>query len=197
MAQLLDCFPLLQHVPASFMPVKRKARNLHKKEQELYLGHWMSVKEKIKNGTVNVSPSKVIHILGQTNPYTSQPCVCVDLVNSQNREGFSDNLACYISGSLLEAGSDTTYSTLVGWMQAMLLFPGVAKQAREELDRVCGERFPTLEDESKLQYIRGCVKESMRWMPTGILGVPHAAMCDDEYMGYRIPKGASVIWNVW
>jgi len=48
-----------------------------------------------------------------------------------------------------------------------------------------------------LQYIRGCVKESMRWMPTAILGVPHAVIKDDEYMGYKIPKGAGVMWNVW
>jgi cytochrome P450 len=118
-------------------------------------------------------------------------------VNSQNVDGFSDNLAGYISGSLLEAGSDTTYATLLGFIQAMLLFPDVAKSAQEELDRVCGDRIPTLEDESSLQYIRGCVKESMRWMPTAIMGVPHAVIRDDHYMGYRIPKGAGVMWNVW
>jgi hypothetical protein len=37
----------------------------------------------------------------------------------------------------------------------------------------------------------------MRWMPTAILGIPHAVIRDDEYMGYRIPKDASVILNVW
>ena len=56
---------------------------------------------------------------------------------------------------------------------------------------------PTMEDEPNLQYIRGCVKESMRLMPTDILGVPHASIQDDEYMGYRIPKGAAAVWNVW
>ena len=34
-------------------------------------------------------------------------------------------------------------------------------------------------------------------MPTAILGVPHAVIRDDEYMGYKIPKGAGVMWNVW
>lgn len=79
----------------------------------------------------------------------------------------------------------------------MVLFPEVAKTAQEELDRVCGARFPTLDDEPNLPYIHGCVKESMRWMPVGILGVPHAVIRDDEYMGYKIPKGAGVMWNVW
>jgi len=34
-------------------------------------------------------------------------------------------------------------------------------------------------------------------MPTDILGVPHAVVKDDEYMGYKIPEGAGVMWNVW
>jgi cytochrome P450 len=79
----------------------------------------------------------------------------------------------------------------------MVLHPDVQKKAQEELDRVCGDRLPTMEDEPDLPYIRGCVKESMRWMPTDILGVPHAVIKDDEYKGYKIPKGASVMWNVW
>jgi cytochrome P450 len=79
----------------------------------------------------------------------------------------------------------------------MVLFPEVVALAQEELDRVCGNRLPTLDDEQNLPYIRGCVKESMRWMPTGILGVPHASIRDDEYMGYKIPKGAGMMWNVW
>jgi len=119
------------------------------------------------------------------------------LVKAQQIEGFSDDLAGYISGSLLEAGSDTTAATLVGFIQAMIVFPEVQKKAKEEIDRVCGDRPPTMEDEPMMQYIRGCVKESMRWMPTDILGVPHAVTQDDEYRGYKIPKGAGVMWNVW
>jgi len=79
----------------------------------------------------------------------------------------------------------------------MLLHPEVQEEARQELDRVCGDRLPTMDDEPNLPYIRCCVKESMRWMPTPVLGVPHSVIQDDEYLGYKIPKGASVMWNVW
>jgi cytochrome P450 len=82
-------------------------------------------------------------------------------------------------------------------MLAMVLFPNVRKNAQAEVDRVCGDRLPTLEDMPNLPYIRSCVKESLRWMPTSILGVPHAVVKDDEYMGYKIPKGAAVVDNVW
>ncbi|RYP31688.1 hypothetical protein DL767_005601 [Monosporascus sp. MG133] len=125
------------------------------------------------------------------------PCFCVDLVRAQEQEGFSDEMAAYVSGSLLEAGSDTTSSTLIGFVQALLCFPEVVKLAQAELDSVCGDRLPDLNDLPNLPYIRGCMKESLRWMPTVPLGVNHAVIRDDEYMGYKIPKGAGVMWNVW
>lgn len=72
------------------------------------------------------------------------------------------------------------------------------RKAREEIDRVVGSsRLPTMEDYDNLPYIRCCIKESLRWMPTVILGVPHAAVKEDTYMGYTIPEGATVINNVW
>ncbi len=73
----------------------------------------------------------------------------------------------------------------------------MAKTAQAELDRVCGDRLPELSDMPNLPYIRGCMKESLRWMPTAKLGVPHSVTRDDEYLGYKIPKGAEVILNVW
>ncbi|KAJ0306610.1 hypothetical protein COL516b_004403 [Colletotrichum fioriniae] len=114
------------------------------------------------------------------------------------QEGFSDAAAAYISGSLLEAGSDTTAGTLYGFIQAILIWPEVQRKAQEEIDRVIGrDRLPTIDDYQHLPYIRCCIKESLRWMPTVFLGVPHAAVKDDVYMGYSIPKGATVINNVW
>ena len=126
-----------------------------------------------------------------------QPCICVDLVKIQKNEGLSDDLAAYISGSILQAGSETTASILVGFIQAMVIFPKVAKIAQAELDRVCGDRLPDLNDVPNLHYIRACTKESLRWMPGFLLGVPHAVTQDDTYLGYHIPKDATVILNVW
>ena len=99
---------------------------------------------------------------------------------------------------MLEAGSDTTAATLIGFIQAVTAFQDVQKKAYEEIDRAVGpDRLPTMDDAPNMPYVRGCVKESLRWMPTNILGVPHSVIKDDEYMGYQIPEGASVIMNVW
>ncbi|GJC81543.1 cytochrome P450 monooxygenase yanC [Colletotrichum liriopes] len=177
-AALLDVYPPLRNL--GFMaPGKGYAEALHKEESALYIGHWMDAKKRVLQGT-------------------AKPCFCMGIVESQKTLGFPDDLAGYISGSALEAGSDTTAATLTGFVQAMVLYPSVQKQARDELDRACGaERLPNIDDWDSMPYIRACVKETLRWMPTAILGMPHAVIKDDEYMGYTIPKGAGVILNVW
>ena len=81
----------------------------------------------------------------------------------------------------------------------MLLYPEVQRRAQEQIDQVVGsERMPTMDDAPKLPYVRSLMKETLRWMPTTILGaVPHATSADDTYKGFFIPKGAGVMNNVW
>ena len=179
-AAFIDFFPLLRHLPDFVLPAQKKAKELHKKEKKLYLSHWLTAKKATQEGSI-------------------KPCFCVGMTKAQKGQEFSDDQAAYIAGTLLEAGSDTTSNTLYAFVQAMTLFPEVQKKAQEEIDRVVGEgRMPTMEDEPNMQYVRGCVKETLRWMPTTLLGgVPHAVTQDDEYMGYHIPKGAGVMNNVW
>ncbi|KAI1616059.1 putative cytochrome P450 oxidoreductase [Exophiala viscosa] len=177
---MLDSFPLLRRLPDVFLPTAAKARSLHKVERQLYVGHWLKAKNGLKDGTAH-------------------PSFSVDMAHFQEKEGFSDPLAGYTTGTLLEAGSGTTSDTLYAFVQAMILFPDVQRKAQKEIDSVVGDnRLPVMEDYANLSYIRGCIKESLRWMPTTILGaVPHAATQDDHYMGYLIPKGAGVMNNVW
>ncbi|KAF7357544.1 O-methylsterigmatocystin oxidoreductase [Mycena sanguinolenta] len=42
-----------------------------------------------------------------------------------------------------------------------------------------------------------CIGEVMRWRPATPLGVAHASTEDDVYDGYFIPKGTTVIVNIW
>ncbi|KAJ2893599.1 hypothetical protein MKZ38_008422 [Zalerion maritima] len=179
-AALIDFFPLLRRLPDWLLPAQRKAKELHETEKALYLSHWLRAKTDTANGSI-------------------MPCFSEDLVSAQKKEHFSDSQASYITGTLLEAGSDTTSSTLVGFIQAMLLFPSTQLKAQQEIDRVVGpDRMPIMSDYAELPYIRSCMKESLRWMPTTILGaVPHAVNKDDWYEGFLIPKNAGVMNNAW
>ncbi|KAL5320098.1 hypothetical protein ACEPPN_013160 [Leptodophora sp. 'Broadleaf-Isolate-01'] len=178
-AQVLDLYPILHRLPGFLIPSYRDAKKLAKKEADLYMKNWISTKSKILDGTCH-------------------PCFSYDVLKAQKSDGFSDDQASYIAGSLLEGGSDTTSGTLVGFIHAMMMFPEVQRTAQEILDRVVGsDRLPTLDDAADIQYIRACVKETIRWMPTVILGSPHANTEEDYYNGYRIPEGSTIVNNVW
>ncbi|KAK5636928.1 hypothetical protein RRF57_012640 [Xylaria bambusicola] len=179
-ALILDYLPLLRLLPSWVLPLKRRAKTHHEREKALYRYHWDKAKKIILSSKPN-------------------PSFSIGLVDEQRKYRFSDDFASYITGTLLEAGSDTTSNTLNGFICAMLLFPDVQRRAQEELDRVVGSsRSPSPKDQGQLQYVRGCVKESLRWMPTTILGaIPHALTQDEYYMGFRLPKGAGLLNNVY
>ncbi|KAJ8463001.1 hypothetical protein ONZ51_g10544 [Trametes cubensis] len=97
-----------------------------------------------------------------------------------------------------EAGSDTSYSTLVSVFLAMTLYPEVQKKAQEELDAVVGPyRLPGFEDRGALVYINAIVKEAMRWHVVLPLSVPHRTIEDDVIDGYFIPAGSMILANTW
>jgi cytochrome P450 len=80
----------------------------------------------------------------------------------------------------------------------MVLFPDVQKKAQDEIDCILGgNRLPSFADKSSLPYISCIVWECLRWNPVTPMGLAHYVTQDDEYNGYRIPKGSTVLPNVW
>ncbi|OAX32460.1 cytochrome P450, partial [Rhizopogon vinicolor AM-OR11-026] len=96
------------------------------------------------------------------------------------------------------AGAETSFSVLHTFILAMILFPEVQEKARADIDSVVGkDRLPTFDDRDSLPYIEAIICETMRWHPPVPLGFPHAAITDDVYQGFRIPKGVIIIFNEW
>jgi len=56
------------------------------------------------------------------------------------------------------------------FVQAMILYPEVQQKAQRQLDQVCGDRLPEVEDFNDLPYIRCIMKETLRWLPTAVMG---------------------------
>jgi len=80
----------------------------------------------------------------------------------------------------------------------MVLNPDVQKRAYADITRICGnDRLPTFEDRLSLPYIEAIVRETLRWYPVAPLGIPHSTTDDDVYEGQIIPKGTTVMVNVW
>lgn len=126
-------------------------------------------------------------------------CMIKDIVAVQEQENLSDDFPAYLACAFLEAGSETSSSQLYGFVQAMLLFPEAQRECQAELDALCGDnRWPEFDDLPNLPSIRACIKETLRWMPAGIIGaIPHSLTEDTEYMGYHLPAGAGITVNTW
>ncbi|EEB92322.1 hypothetical protein MPER_09189 [Moniliophthora perniciosa FA553] len=81
---------------------------------------------------------------------------------------------------------------------AMVCNPDVQVKAQRELDVVVGsDRLPDYEDLSSLPYVRAVVHEVLRWQPVTPLGPLRCTTDHDVYRGYHIPKGCTVVANVW
>lgn len=69
----------------------------------------------------------------------------------------------YVLGTLFEAGSDTSTSTLLALIMALCINPAALASAQAELDRVVGDhRLPSLEDKADCPYIECLWKEVQR-----------------------------------
>ena len=60
----------------------------------------------------------------------------------------------------MEAGSDTTASTLLSFLLAMIKYPHVLKKCQEEVDAVCGlQRSPNIHEVGNLPYLKATMYE--------------------------------------
>ncbi|KAG8683656.1 hypothetical protein FRC11_013251, partial [Ceratobasidium sp. 423] len=95
------------------------------------------------------------------------------------------------------AGTESSTLAMLWFVLAMVLYPEVQAKAQKEIDAVVGSnRLPTVADRVKLPYVDRVLAEITRWHPAVPLGVPHVCTEDNEYRGYRIPKGAMIFGHI-
>ncbi|KAL0415985.1 UNVERIFIED_CONTAM: Flavonoid 3'-monooxygenase [Sesamum latifolium] len=76
--------------------------------------------------------------------------------------------------------------------------PKILAQARQELDSVVGSARHVLEsDLPRLPFLQAVVKETFRLHPSTPLSLPRIADESCEINGYFIPKGSTLLVNVW
>lgn len=65
-----------------------------------------------------------------------------------------------VAQTLMDAAADTTSTTLMSCLLALVMNPECLRRAREEVDAVCaGGRMPTAEDVDKFPYLMACICE--------------------------------------
>uniref|UniRef100_A0A0D3H1Z2 Uncharacterized protein n=1 Tax=Oryza barthii TaxID=65489 RepID=A0A0D3H1Z2_9ORYZ len=103
---------------------------------------------------------------------------------------------------LFGAGTDTIAITVEWAMAELLRNPSVIAKAHAEMNNVLAGKVKATKmeenDVEKLPYLQAVVKEVMRLHPAAPILVPHRAEEDGaEIGGYAVPKGSTVIFNVW
>ncbi|TFY58715.1 hypothetical protein EVJ58_g6244 [Rhodofomes roseus] len=183
-AVLVDFFPIMKHIP-SWMPGAGFKR------------HALAVKEDIRKAT-HMTYYSVKDALAAG---TARPSFAAALIEDAQRNGTlaRDELDIMAASSTIyAAGMDTTRVVLITFILAMVLHPEVLRKAQAEVDLVVGaDRLPEPDDREKLPYIECLIKETLRWCTPIPLGIPHCLTEDDNYEGYAIPKGSTVLTNIW
>ncbi|GAB4834307.1 hypothetical protein Ancab_039976 [Ancistrocladus abbreviatus] len=99
---------------------------------------------------------------------------------------------------LFVAGTDTTSNTIEWAMAELLLNPEKMRKVQEELEREIG-RGNSIEEANtgRLSYLQAVIKETLRLHPLVPFLVPRKLHTNIELCGYKIPKHAQVLVNVW
>jgi cytochrome P450 len=106
---------------------------------------------------------------------------------TMSRQQIGDELMTFML-----AGHETTSNALAWTWRRLSLNPGARERLFEEVDTVLGDRIPDMDDIERLPWTRACVEEAMR-IDSPVWTVGRQALADDEILGYRIPKDASLM----
>lgn len=167
----VDALPVLNYLPKWLAPWKRTADQMYQYESTVHSENFAAA---------------------QKSPFWN----CCKQVTKRSQLPGLEN--AYNVGLIFMAGTDTVSITLESFTLAALLNPDVQQKAQAELDLVVGGyRLPVFSDKANLPYINALILEVLRWRPVLVTGIPHAVSQDDEYLGYRIPKGSVVMANSW
>ncbi|KAI1747043.1 cytochrome P450 [Xylaria castorea] len=177
-----DIFPFLEYVPEFLTPWqgwKQKVYAVGQNQHAMYREMVARVRERMAQGRI-------------------RECFMQNLLDGQEKDGYSDIDIEYLGGVLMEAGSDTTRNTFKTFLLAMAAHPSLLKKAQEEVDGFFGsDKMPAEAHNAELPYLMACLLETLRWRPSFPSGIPHATTQDDTFEGFFIPANTTVILDIW
>ncbi len=95
------------------------------------------------------------------------------------------------------AGFETSSTALQWWTALMASHPEAAYRARDEIDRVIGQRDPRAEDMAQLPWLTATLKETMRLYPPAPALITRRTTADIQVGEWLIPKRALVTVLPW
>ncbi|KAH7351469.1 putative cytochrome P450, partial [Pyrenochaeta sp. MPI-SDFR-AT-0127] len=182
--QVVDLYPslrpLLQIVPEALNPFRKKLSAIKRIEDRLFFDLLDNAKQRIKEGKV-------------------YPSFIRDMLLEEDADRLNEVEIAHNAAHGFGAATDTQWNTTLAFVKAMILYPDAQRKAHEEIDKLLpSDRLPQWDDRQNLPYVRACVDETLRWMPTTLsAAVPHCNTKADDYGKYHIPERSTIMMNVW
>lgn len=191
---LVDVIPALKYAPswlpgAGFQNFALQWRKSVLGARDLPFAH---VKKAMARG--DAKPSVLSAMLNKCTEDTSTE----DSYGSNTNMSKAEECAADAAGAAYAGGADTTLAALQMLFLVIAKYPEIQKEAQAELDEVIRPgHLPTRADWDNLPYMQALIMELLRWHNIAPLGLPHTLMEDDTYGGYFLPKGSTVLANIW
>jgi cytochrome P450 len=179
---LVNLYPFLDILPKKLAPWHKAARGVYDLE---WSGH--------QRNRATAMASKSWNWAKELNELVRRPEFSGTL---------SQDDAAYLTGTMFEAGIDTSSIVMEVFMLAAVLHPHFVEKAHKEIDEhIPHDRLPVNDDIDNLPYVKAFVNEVFRWRTITAGGIPHATTEDDIYIRngrhYHIPKDTIVIPSFW
>ncbi|KAI6045800.1 cytochrome P450 [Pisolithus marmoratus] len=184
---LVDVFPILKYYP-SWLPggrFKKDAAEAKVISQRLRLVPFNMVRDKMATGTA--SASFISTLLSQLPPDE-------DPETSHQTEVIRDSAAAMYGAAM----DSVMIRSFLMRLLRLIISEDCLFNPKAKLDSVLDQsRLPDFDDRPSLPFIDCVILEALRWNIITPLGFPHMVIEEDEYLGYRIPKGSTVVGNTW
>ncbi|XP_021183091.3 probable cytochrome P450 49a1 [Helicoverpa armigera] len=113
---------------------------------------------------------------------------------SQIAKASGEKVATILALDLLLVGVDTTAAAAASTIYLLANNERAQRKLQTELDKnLPTDRGMTSKDLDKLQYLKACIKESLRMKPV-ILGNGRCIQSDAVISGYEVPKGSHIVF---
>ncbi|GAP82354.1 putative cytochrome p450 [Rosellinia necatrix] len=180
---LADSLQFLNLLPSCLQWWKNAALCQLHRQQKIWLKLWADLERRVEQQ--------------QSKECLGKRWIEVDQISREGRSISREQWA-FFAGTMIEAGSLSQSSALNDCLRHLAANPQIQSRSHEELVRVAGvSRSPVLQDRPHCSYVRACIKEILRLVPSTSNGIAHYTTEEVIYKGYHIPKNTVVSLNLW